>query len=187
MATCPVRFDFMTDLLGKLTFVHNIPRSLVTATASSLHDPKSIEKFVAAIGPILLEHKDICLVASDKRCQSCGMQTTQILQTPMPYLHVTNEPFVNVLVNPVCGKTECEFRTRQDIQDLMSDVQAEGRKAEEAKGIKSVDPKEVIPCKVCGKVKTMKCGRCKVVAYCGKEHQKLDWAAHKVVCASVAR
>src|ERR1700684_3479352 len=102
MATCPVRFDFMTDLLGKLTYVHNMPRSLVTAATSSLQDPKSIEKFVAAIGPILLEDKDICLVASDKRCQSCGMQTTQILQTPMPYLHVANGPFVNVLVNPVC-------------------------------------------------------------------------------------
>jgi len=29
----------------------------------------------------------------------------------------------------------------------------------------------VISCKVCGKIETIKrCGRCRVVGYCGKEH-----------------
>jgi MYND finger len=42
-----------------------------------------------------------------------------------------------------------------------------GTESEEAE---RVVPKEMIACKVCGKLKTMKCGRCKVVAYCGREH-----------------
>jgi MYND finger protein len=188
MATCPVRFDFMTDLRGQLKFIHNIPRSLVTPTAqASQSDPKYIEKFQIAIKPILLEHYPVCFAASDQKCRNCGSPTTIILQTPISYLHRLNDPFVNVLLNPVCNKTECEMRTQQEIQDLMTDVTAEIRREEEAKGIRSVDPREVIPCKICGKTKTMKCGRCKVVAYCGKDHQKADWATHKKICVSAAR
>ena len=187
MATCPVRFDFLTDLLGKLTYIHPLPRSLVTAATSNLllHDEKQREKFVNAIQPFMLEHEGTCLVASDKTCQSCGLPTTKILQTPMSYLHIVNDPFVSVLVSSVCNKIQCELRTRQDIQDLMSGNKTDaGTEVEEAK---DVVPKEMIACKVCGKLNTMRCGRCKVVAYCGKEHQKADWAAHKVVCSSVAR
>lgn len=33
METCPVRFDFNAELQGKVKYVHNIPRSLVTPTA----------------------------------------------------------------------------------------------------------------------------------------------------------
>ncbi len=47
---------------------------------------------------------------------------------------------------------------------------------------------EILPCKVCGETgKTKRCGRCKVVAYCGKEHQKADWKVHKKICASLAK
>ena len=42
---------------------------------------------------------------------------------------------------------------------------------------------EVICCKVCGKTDAVKrCGRCRVVGYCGKEHQKTDWEGHKRIC-----
>lgn len=45
----------------------------------------------------------------------------------------------------------------------------------------------VLVCAVCDKREGAKvCQRCKVSAYCGKEHQKADWKAHKKICASLA-
>lgn len=48
---------------------------------------------------------------------------------------------------------------------------------------------EILPCKVCAntKMKRKRCARCKVVAYCGKEHRKADWKVHERVGASLAR
>jgi hypothetical protein len=37
-------------------------------------------------------------------------------------------------------------------------------------------------CEVCGKESKSRCSACKSVFYCGAEHQKEDWKAHKVVC-----
>jgi len=107
----------------------------------------------------------------------------------MSWLHIVEEPFVNVWVNPVCNKSECEMRDRQRIQDMMALVagDSQGQGAKTGAGIPE-NILEILPCNVCGETeKTMRCGRCKVVAYCGKEHQKADWKVHKRVCASLAR
>ncbi|PVH90184.1 hypothetical protein DM02DRAFT_68156 [Periconia macrospinosa] len=187
MATCPVRFDFRTELQGTLKYIHNIPRSFVTSNAQvTQHDPEYIKNFVAAIRHIMLEHEAACRAASNPKCQSCGSPTVQVLLTPMSWLHIVDEPFINVLVNPVCDKSDCEMRTRQQIQDMMAEVTAEVQEPEEYAG-KLRDTVEVLPCKDCGVTKTKKCARCKVVAYCGKEHQKADWKVHKRACASLAR
>jgi hypothetical protein len=37
-------------------------------------------------------------------------------------------------------------------------------------------------CAVCGKLDAAVCGRCRLVGYCGAEHQRKDWPAHKTVC-----
>lgn len=38
-------------------------------------------------------------------------------------------------------------------------------------------------CKVCGVYAVLKCGGCKIVVYCGKDHQKSDWKnGHKNQC-----
>ena len=188
MATCPVRFDFQTDLQGTLKYIRNIPRSLVTSNAQvTQHDPEYIRNFLAAIRPIMLEHEAACRAASNPKCQNCGSPTVQVLQTPMSWLHIVDEPFINVLVNPVCDKSECEMRTRQEIQDMMAEVTAEVQGAEESTGTLK-NTVEILPCKVCGETtKTKRCTWCKVVAYCGKEHRKADWKVHKKVCASLAR
>jgi hypothetical protein len=190
MATCPVRFEFNTELQGKLKYVHNVPRSLVTPNAQvAQRDPQYVKNFVAAIQPIMQEHEAACRAASNSKCQSCGSPAVKVLQTPMSWLHIVDEPFVNVWVNPVCNKSECEMRTRQEIQDMMALIMGDGQGqgAEEGAG-GSEDVAEILPCTVCGDTeKTMKCARCKVVAYCGKEHQKADWKEHKRICASLAR
>ncbi len=37
-------------------------------------------------------------------------------------------------------------------------------------------------CAVCGKADAAVCARCRLVGYCGAEHQKKDWPTHKSVC-----
>ena len=37
-------------------------------------------------------------------------------------------------------------------------------------------------CAVCGKSDAAVCARCRLVGYCGAEHQKKDWPTHKAVC-----
>jgi hypothetical protein len=42
------------------------------------------------------------------------------------------------------------------------------------------------PCKVCGLPGRL-CTSCRTVAYCGKEHQRIDWKAHKTACKGKGR
>src|SRR4051794_29212070 len=52
MATSPVRFDFDTELQGKLKYVHNVPRSLVTPTAQvAQRDPEYVKNIMTTIQP----------------------------------------------------------------------------------------------------------------------------------------
>ena len=37
-------------------------------------------------------------------------------------------------------------------------------------------------CAVCGKADAAVCARCRLVGYCGIEHQRKDWPTHKAVC-----
>lgn len=37
-------------------------------------------------------------------------------------------------------------------------------------------------CEECGEPAALKCSACKLVAYCGKEHQKKHWKQHKSLC-----
>ena len=186
METCPVRFDFNTELKGKLKYVHNVPRSLVTPKVAQ-PEPEYIKNFLDAMQPIMLEHDAECRAASSTKCTNCGSRSVKVLTTPMSWLHIVDEPFVNVLVDPVCDKSMCEMRTRQEIQDMMAQVMKESPGAD--KGTEeSRNMTEILPCKVCGKTeKTMRCARCKVVAYCGKEHQKADWKVHKRACEPFTR
>lgn len=37
-------------------------------------------------------------------------------------------------------------------------------------------------CVICNEKAPFKCTACKLVNYCGAEHQKKDWPKHKVIC-----
>jgi hypothetical protein len=137
---------------------------------------------MSVLQPIMKEHEAICLATSNPRCGNCGSPTAQILQSPMSWLHKVDDPFVNVLVDPVCGKGECEIQTRQQIQGMMSAVVREDQSRVASEPRTSL---EIMPCKLCGKTEaTKKCTQCKVVAYCGKVHQKADWKEHKKICGT---
>ncbi|KAF2438256.1 hypothetical protein P171DRAFT_505260 [Karstenula rhodostoma CBS 690.94] len=46
----------------------------------------------------------------------------------------------------------------------------------------------VISCMVCGKQDNLKqCAQCKLVHFCGQEHQRSHWPSHKAVCKKVAK
>ncbi|KAK7423044.1 hypothetical protein QQX98_001334 [Neonectria punicea] len=47
-------------------------------------------------------------------------------RTPMSYLHKAGDPRIEVIVNGVCGKAECESETRQAIQEEMIEAGAGG-------------------------------------------------------------
>ncbi|KAI9745918.1 MAG: hypothetical protein M1818_000599 [Claussenomyces sp. TS43310] len=189
MATRPVRFEFHCDSDQKLKFTHHVPRSLVAADANAQQsDPQYMQTFVATLQPIMQEHQAACRAASSAQCSNCGAPAWTVLQTPMSWLHLVDDPFVNVWVNPVCRKPECEGRTRQKIQDMMELMMGEGQGPVSAGAGAARNTVEILPCRVCRKTEaTKKCAQCMLVAYCGREHQKADWKVHKRLCAALSR
>lgn len=144
------------------------------------NNPVYAKSFADAIMPIMKGHESACLAASNTQCENCGSPRTKILQTPCSWLHNVDGPFVSVWVHSICDKTECNIQTRQDIEDIMAELREESCRQ------RPMGPKtalEILPCQICGKTEaTKRCARCKLVAYCGKEHQKVDWKVHRKIC-----
>jgi hypothetical protein len=180
MATCPVRFTFYCGE-KELNYIHNVPRNLVAVGAQAApKDAGYASLFVNTLKSIIKEHEAACLANSNVFCENCGSLRVTALQTPMSWLQIVEDPFVAIWVNPVCGKGECEIQVRQQVQEMMVEVVAEGQGRRASGPSTSV---EIMACRICGKTEgTMRCGRCKVTAYCGRDHQKADWKGHKKSC-----
>jgi len=180
MATCLVQFEFYCGE-AKLKFVHNVPRDLVNIRAQEAQKDAGYAKlFKSTLQPIITDHEAACLANSNAFCENCGSPRVTALQTPMSWLQNVGDPFVAIWVNPVCGKGECETQIRQQVQEMMAEVIAEGQDQRASGPSASV---EIMACRICGKTEgTMRCGRCKVAAYCGREHQRADWKVHKKGC-----
>ena len=173
MATRTVRFQFICDnAIQGLNFNHPLPESLIIPLSKVQEQDSFGDRFERAVLPFMKEHEGACRAASDPVCVSCGSPITTVLQTPMSCLHKVDDPYVAVIVSGVCGDVECEIQTRQAIQEEMLEAGA-GREAEV----------EGTVCAVCGTRKQIqRCGRCKAVAYCGKDHQRVHWKIHKESC-----
>jgi hypothetical protein len=180
MTTCPVRIEFYCGDAEQLKFTHNISCCLVGPEAQAARrDAGYVKRFTSVIMPIMKEHEEACRRASGLLCEICGSFSTGVLQSPMSWLHQVGDPFVGVWVNSVCGNSRCETQMRQEVQETMGEVIGEHQGQQELESV------EVLRCRVCGKTEEMmRCARCKVVGYCGREHQKEDWKVHKRSCVS---
>jgi hypothetical protein len=173
MSRRTVRFEFQCEN-ARLKFNHDIDARLIgPISLNPNHHYQS--QFLKAVRPILLEHYAACLNASGPTCSECPRPKREALTTPMGWLHLEDDPFVNVLVSPLCeigGK--CDMQSRRETQKMMMNLGNE-------------EEQEITACKVCYKVEgAQKCGRCRTVSYCGKDCQRSDWKRHKLVCKAVS-
>lgn len=153
-----------------LSYTHSLPISLLVLPYT---DPQYPGLLTEAITPILEQHQEECLKASSAHCRICSEPTTKVLQTPNSFLHdesIKGQPYVFVLVTPVCDKEECDEKAREGIRSIIEDEQLEMRTKR---------------CHVCGKEDAKKCTRCMSIAYCGRECQAKDWKRHKKMCGKV--
>lgn len=82
-----------------------------------------------------------------------------------------------------CGNEQCDDKLRQEKAKLMQEMTG-------MPGlgllVLQADRKQAYACRVCGSSNgVLRCGRCKAVGYCGKEHQRADWGRHKAGCRAV--
>eukprot|EP00727_Mastigamoeba_balamuthi_P011829 m51a1_g7269 hypothetical protein (260) ;mRNA; r:212630-213409 len=74
-----------------------------------------------------------------------------------------------------CG--DAQFAAPESIEALVAMCEAAGD-VEQGRGHVARGP-----CAVCGQESTARCAGCKRVFYCGQEHQRADWPAHRAVCS----
>lgn len=172
MSRRAVRFEFQCDN-ERLKYSHEIDDRLLGPLAANPNQHYQTQ-FLNTILPIIGEHYSACLNASGPKCNSCNKPTRAVVTSPMSWLHRSEDPFVNVLVTPVCESGgRCEMQARTEIQKLME-------------GAGTGDEGEILTCKVCGRVEgAQRCSRCRAVSYCTKTCQKADWKMHKLVCRAV--
>ncbi|RMI94950.1 hypothetical protein BHE90_017398 [Fusarium euwallaceae] len=170
MTTCSVRFDFFCGETKTLTYRHKVPSSLITNATIAGKDTRYNELFRKTVEPIMEKHEGACRDAFEAPvCNSCGSPANIVLQSPMSWLNGgEGEPFIVVRVTPFCGNERCGTRLRQEVQEEM-DENFQDNSGPAGQCI------EIIACQVCGKTEGIKrCGRCRVIGYCGTEHQKAD-------------
>jgi hypothetical protein len=139
-----------------------MPRSIFAAPM-----PTQVQEVV----PIVSGHRNEAIRKARSKCIECQQPSTTVSMTPTFFLH-NSDPFINVMVYPVCANKVCHHAVRVPAQEVM----AEGQDA-------SMSGKWSI-CAVCGGSDGLRrCGKCNLVLYCGLDHQKQDWnAGHKRKC-----
>jgi hypothetical protein len=119
MATRRVRFEFNCE--RSLTFHHELPAGLIGA--GSVEDPGYKQLYISALQPVMREHTNACIAASQATCAICETSPTkQVLTTPMSYLHMADDPFVVVLVTPVCEKQKCNTDGTRQVNEIIAQV-----------------------------------------------------------------
>lgn len=127
------------------------------------------------------------------RCSSCSRQLTFLLQLYAP-LEDDPQAFHRSVFVFVCNTDNCEqpscrvFRCQlQRSNKFYSFDPPDYDRADQDTDLVGASKFGVTTCRVCGCVADKKCGSCRKVWYCSKDHQTLDWkAGHKGSCKGEA-
>ncbi|KAH7089613.1 hypothetical protein FB567DRAFT_547188 [Paraphoma chrysanthemicola] len=180
MATRPTLFRFCASNHeggAEWESTYPIPSSLFVP-GSVQNTPLFKEQFRAALLSIMPQLQPECDSKAGTICVNCNNPSSTSKISPSSYLHVPNEPFIMVFVQPICSEPECSLAA-QRIVDVTMDQAMEEARDEDAR-LKKCDA-----CWETGGLK--KCTKCKSVAYCGTECQKKAWKHHKKECAQLAQ
>lgn len=110
------------------------------------------------------------MIASHKKCISCGSSATTVSMSPISYLHKEPNPSLKFSLAPL-RDAECDYKIRASMESVMRD-QAQAERVDM--------PPHMVSCEHCKKwSKTRRCARCGVAACCGVECQKRNWKVHK--------
>lgn len=148
--------------------------------------------FVSKVGghPAWLNLKDLP-APTELKCPSCELPTQFLLQIYAPLDE--NETFHRVIFVFICSRKRCcvernsnknllVFRCQLQRQNDFYSVQPPNM---EDKELAEINPQKFgnTLCRMCGCKGGLKCGACKKVSYCSKEHQQFDWKLfHKKEC-----
>lgn len=128
--------------------------------------------------------------SDDLKCKSCGKPTIFLMQIYAPN-ETVDRAFHRTIFIFCCTKPECYvtnssnafhvFRCQLSREnDFYSSEPPDYESETYSKSCKEFGRY----CTVCGCKGDKFCSKCKTVAYCGKDHQVLDWKSHKSKCGN---
>ncbi len=148
--------------------------------------------FPSKIGgkPAWLQGSADCLPApSCFCCRHCSLQLVFLLQVYAPLDHVTEHAFhrslyVFVCLNGIClASNKAVMVLRQQLPQFNSVYAPEPSDPDDPECEQPFDGWQSCCC-VCGVPAPLKCGACKQLHYCSKQHQSVDWPFHSGECAA---
>jgi hypothetical protein len=79
-----------------------------------------MELFRREIGTIVPKYQAECDAKADNSCTNCGGRAITSMLTPCSYLHKSEDPFINILLHPICGLPQCRSATGLLIKETMN-------------------------------------------------------------------
>ncbi|KAF1917896.1 hypothetical protein BDU57DRAFT_180412 [Ampelomyces quisqualis] len=152
------------------THKRSVPASL-TASFPAETTLAYQQQFREEATKIVTQYQAECEEKAGKVCVACHGRSATPVITPCSYLHIPEEPFINIIIQPTCNAQECRTAAAKVMEDTMGGVDGSN---EVNKNI----------CAACGKEGDLKrCSKCKSIGYCGVDCQRRNWKWHKRVCA----
>lgn len=153
--------------------------------------------FASKVGghPAWLDLKDLPSVA-EMRCPSCDLSTQFLLQIYAPLDE--GAAFHRAIFIFICSRKQCCVERNSNKNLIVYRCQLPRCNEFYDKDPPNMDNQElaklgpeqfgVTLCRMCGCRGGLKCGACKKVSYCSKEHQQFDWKMfHKKECTDAGK